>query len=64
MITKEMSITEIIEKHPETEEIFYKYGMYCLGCMAAMFESLEQGALAHGIDVDKFVEDLNKAVKK
>lgn len=31
--------------------------------MAARFESLEQGALAHGIDVDSLVVDLNKAVQ-
>jgi len=28
--------------------------------MAARFENIEQGALAHGIDVDKLIEDLNK----
>ena len=64
MITKEMSITEIVEKYPDTAEIFFKHGMHCLGCMAATFENLEQGALAHGIDVDALVEDLNKHVSK
>jgi len=32
--------------------------------MAARFENIEQGALAHGLDVDKLIEDLNKAIKK
>lgn len=40
-----------------------KHGMHCLGCMAARFENIEQGALAHGIDVDKLMEDLNKVIK-
>ncbi len=30
--------------------------------MAARFENLEQGAQAHGIDVDAMVKDLNAAI--
>ncbi|HYE10551.1 MAG TPA: DUF1858 domain-containing protein [Patescibacteria group bacterium] len=61
MITKNMSITEVVQKFPETVEVFLKHGMHCLGCMAARFENVEQGALAHGINVDKLMEDLNNA---
>lgn len=60
MISKEMSITEVVEKYPDSVEVFVKHGMHCFGCMAARFENIEQGALAHGIDVDKLIEDLNK----
>lgn len=63
MITKDMSITEIVENYPETVEVMTSYGMHCFGCMAARFENLEQGALAHGINVEKLVEDLNKAIE-
>lgn len=41
---------------------FVNAGMGCLGCAAAHFENIEQGALAHGIDVDALVEGLNEAV--
>lgn len=63
-ITKNMSITEVVSKYPETVPVFMQHGMGCLGCAAARFENIEQGALAHGIDVDKLIEDLNKAVEK
>ena len=63
-ITKDMSITDIVNKYPETVDVFQAYGMHCFGWMAARFENVEQGALAHGLDVDKLMEDLNKAVKK
>ncbi len=29
-----------------------------------MYENIEQGALAHGFDVDKLIEDLNKAISE
>lgn len=31
--------------------------------MASRYENLEQGALAHGFDVDALVNDLNAAIK-
>jgi len=62
-ITREMTITEIVQSHPNTAEVFLRHGLVCFGCPAARFENLEQGALAHGIDVDALIEDLNAAVK-
>ncbi|CUH94026.1 hypothetical protein P22_0088 [Propionispora sp. 2/2-37] len=61
-ITKKMSIMEVVQNHPETVDIFRNYGMGCLGCAAARFENIEQGAAAHGIDIDALVADLNKTV--
>ena len=60
VITKDMGIMEIVENCPDAVGVFQAYGLGCVGCMAARFETLEQGASAHGIDVDKLVEDLNK----
>lgn len=57
-----MSIIEVVQLYPVTIEIFRKYGMGCFGCAAARFENIEQGAAAHGIDIDALVADLNKAV--
>lgn len=62
-IHKEMTITEIVQNHPSTAEVFLRHGLMCFGCPAARFENLEQGALAHGIDVDTLLEDLNATVE-
>lgn len=62
-ITKNMSFKEVIEKHPETVKIFLKYGLHCIGCPIASLETIEQGALAHGVKVDELVRDLNKVMK-
>ncbi len=63
-ITKNMPIGEVVEKYPQTIEVFMKHGMHCIGCAAAHFENIDQGAKAHSIDVKKLVEDLNKAAEK
>lgn len=63
-ITKDMSIMDIVNNHPETADVFVKHGMHCLGCVAARFENLKQGCEAHGIDADELLKDLNSAIKK
>ena len=62
-ITKDMGIMEVVVQYPEAANVFAEFGMGCLGCAAAHFESIEEGALAHGMDVDALMEALNKLVK-
>ncbi|BEU88518.1 DUF1858 domain-containing protein [Selenomonas sp. TAMA-11512] len=59
-ITKDMSIMEVVQKYPDTAEVFMNAGMGCLGCAAAHFENIEQGAAVHDIDIDALIDDLNK----
>ena len=63
MIAKGMGIVEIVQKYPQTANVFRKHGMGCLGCMAAKFENVEQGAAAHGINLEQLMADLNGAIK-
>jgi hybrid cluster-associated redox disulfide protein len=63
-ITKDTKIEEVLQKYPQTAEVFVKHGFHCLGCAAASFESIKEGAEAHGITVDELIEDLNKAIEK
>ncbi|WP_346354587.1 DUF1858 domain-containing protein [Azotosporobacter soli] len=61
-INEKMSILEVVQQYPQTVDVFRNYGMGCLGCSAARFENIEQGANAHGIDVAALIRDLNKTL--
>ena len=61
-ITKDMSILDVVQKYQDTVDVFVNAGMGCLGCAAAHFENIEQGAMAHGIDIDTLIDGLNEAV--
>jgi hybrid cluster-associated redox disulfide protein len=61
-ITKEMPIGDVVQNYPQTIEVFLKHGLMCFGCAIARFENVEQGAQAHGINVDTLITDLNAAV--
>ena len=63
-ITKDMSIDEVVQKYPQTAEVFMQFGMGCLGCAAARFENIEQGATVHGISTDELIAALNKKVEE
>lgn len=63
-IDKNMPIRELLQKYPESASVFSLYGIGCIGCALAQFETLEQGLNAHGIDITAFMKDLEEAVNK
>ena len=63
-VTKDMGIIEIVQDHPESLEVFAKYGLGCIGCAAARFENLEAGAKVHGIDPEQMVAEINELIEK
>ena len=62
LITREMPIGDVVRTHPETIAVFMKNGLHCIGCAVAAFESIAEGAAAHGIPIDPLMEQLNEAV--
>jgi len=66
-ITKNMNISDVIKKHPETTFIFMGYGLHCVGCAFAELDTIEAGAKTHGLDnetIDLMIRDLNKVVEE
>ena len=66
-ITKEMIFTELLEKYPGTANILFESGLHCIGCGGAMYETIEQGCMAHGFtkkQIDELIKKLNKENKK
>ncbi len=63
-VTKDMSIIEIVQNHPESLPVFAKYGLGCIGCAAARFENLEAGAKVHGVDPEVMVAEINELIEE
>ncbi len=64
MITRDMTISDIISKHPETIEVFRSFGLDCMECQIADYEEVEHGADVHNVDIVKLLKALNKAIKE
>lgn len=63
MITKEMTITDILTRYPETLPVFERYGLDCYDCQIAEFEQLEHGAQVHKVDIDALIAELNRHIR-
>lgn len=59
VITKDMTFHEVMQKSPEVVKVLGSFNLGCVGCMGAINETLEQGATAHGLDVEELLTALN-----
>ena len=58
--TKQMSILEALEAHPDARQVFERHGMGCSLCIGAQLESIESGAIMHDVDPDEVVAELER----
>lgn len=66
-VDKNITLGEAVQKFPQSAEIMMKYGLHCIGCHVAAWETIEQGATAHGMndkEIDKMIEEINKAISE
>ena len=62
LITRDMTIGDIVEQYPHVAEVFLEYGLHCVGCHVAFWETIEEGARGHGMDeetIDMMLRDAN-----
>lgn len=58
-VTKETLIKDIVNIGPEAIKTLLNFGMGCFGCPSSQYESIEDAAIVHGINVDNLINDLN-----
>jgi hybrid cluster-associated redox disulfide protein len=66
-VKKENLIGDVINKFPEASIIMLSHGLNCANCGANKFETIEEGAVAHGLDgeeIKKIVEEINLIINK
>jgi len=59
-ITKDMTFGELMELDSEAGLKLAERGLFCGGCPMARFETIENGARAHGVDVVQLLRELNR----
>ncbi len=64
-VTKDMKIGEIVAHFPEAINLMMEAGLHCVGCHVAAYETLEEGAKAHGLsdeEIKSLVDSINKKI--
>ena len=60
-INPKLRITELLASHPELREILHQHGAFCDECVAANFDTVQQAAIMHGLDVHELIAELQAA---
>lgn len=60
MITKDLTIGEIIRMKEEAPQILMSFGMGCVGCPSAQAETIEEASKVHGLNLEELLAALNK----
>ena len=67
LITKEMTISDVVSKYPSCIETLLSAGVHCVGCHVSHYETLEQGFKGHGMtdeEVEEVIAKLNIAAEE
>ena len=67
LITKDMTIGDVVAKYPAVIEPLQAAGVHCVGCHVSYHETLEQGFKGHGMsddEVETVIKKLNAAVEE
>lgn len=59
-VTGNMTIGEVVKMHKGAAEVLMSFGMGCISWPGAQMETLEEGALVHGLDLNDMIDALNK----
>ena len=66
-ITRDIQIGELVMNYPAAVDVLFSHGFHCIGCGLSAYETLEQGAAAHGFDdaaIDAIITEIKEAVEK
>ena len=60
IVDKDTTINEILNAYPEAMRFFNEKKMSCGSCFAVKFDTLENGALMHGMEVTTQINQLQQ----
>ncbi|WP_315071875.1 DUF1858 domain-containing protein [uncultured Clostridium sp.] len=60
MITKDMTIGDVVNADASKAQVLMSFGMGCVGCPSAQAETLAEAAIVHGLNLDDLLEALNR----
>ena len=65
-ITADTALGDVVARFPQAVPVMLSNGLHCVGCHVAAFETVGQGAAAHGMgeeQVKKMIREMNEALE-
>ncbi|MCP4422742.1 MAG: DUF1858 domain-containing protein [Chloroflexi bacterium] len=62
ILITEMMVKTILERWPQTAEVFNYYSSACIGCAIAPFCTITDAAKIYGLSLEAFADDVERAI--
>jgi hybrid cluster-associated redox disulfide protein len=59
--TLELTMADLIDRWPAAAPVLTRYGMACVGCGMAKFETIAEATAAYGVDPQAFLRAIARA---
>jgi hybrid cluster-associated redox disulfide protein len=63
LIQPDSTVSDVLQKWPQTIPVFLKHQTSCVGCSMSAFESISQAAEIYHISLEPFLAELREAAK-
>jgi hybrid cluster-associated redox disulfide protein len=60
----DLTVAEVMDRWPQTVPYFFRYRMACVGCPIAPFETLAEVAAIYGLDLSRFLIELEWTIEQ
>jgi len=57
-----ITVYELLQDHPSAMDVFIERKMFCIGCPAQAFHTLNDVVRIYGLDGERFMASLDKIV--
>ncbi len=57
-LTYDLTVAEILQRWPQTAQVFLRHRMACVGCAIAPFETLTEVSEIYQVNTEKFLQEL------
>ena len=64
LVTRDQEVLVVVEKYPATQAVFEQYDEQAGECICcnALFQTIEEVAAKYSLNLEGFLEDINRAV--
>ena len=62
--TPDITVKEILDRHPQALQVFLDMGLLCAGCPTEAFHTLADVAREYGLDSDRLVQRFQGAIEE
>jgi len=62
-ISQSLIVSEILQKYPETSQVFIEEKTACVGCYMARFCNLRDVADSYSLEIEKLLHDLSHSIE-